>query len=73
MSNRLNFQIVGVFAMPTDSQAELARCRGVRRMHLRTNIPARVQAPGRQFGSSAHGSLLRAFSLNYRKIPQYID
>ncbi len=38
----------------------LVRCRDVRRMHLRTNVPARVQAPGSQFGSSAHGSLLRA-------------
>ena len=41
-------------------QLTLVRCRGVRRMHLRTNVPARVRAPGSQFGSSAHGSLLRA-------------
>ena len=45
-------------AMPTDSQAKLASCRGIRRMHLRLNVPARVRAPGSQFGSYAHGSLL---------------
>ncbi len=47
-------------AMPTDSQAELARCRGIRRIHLNANVPAREQAPGSQFGPSVHGSLLRA-------------
>ena len=38
----------------------LVRCRGIRRMHLRSNMLSRVQAPGRQFDSSAHGSLLHA-------------
>ena len=32
--------------MPTDSQDKLAHCRGVRRMHLRSNAPACVRAPG---------------------------
>jgi len=39
---------------------QLARCRGIRRMHLNSNMSAREQAPVSQFGSSAHGSLLRA-------------
>ena len=38
----------------------LVRCRGVRRMHLNSNMSACEQAPVSQFGSSAHGSLLRA-------------
>ena len=38
----------------------LARCRGVRRIHLDSNMPAREQAPGSQFGPDVHGSLLRA-------------
>jgi len=46
--------------MPTGSQDKLAHCRGVRRMHLNSNMPACEQAPVSQFGSSAHGSLLRA-------------
>ena len=32
--------------MPTGSQDKLAHCRGVRRMHLRSNAPACVRAPG---------------------------
>ena len=32
--------------MPTDSQDKLAHCRGIRRMHLRSNAPACVRAPG---------------------------
>ena len=40
----------------------LVRCRGVRRMHLNSNMSACEQAPVSQFGSSAHGSLLRAKS-----------
>ncbi|MBQ8591787.1 MAG: hypothetical protein IJ485_03435, partial [Lachnospiraceae bacterium] len=47
-------------AMPTGSQGKLAHCRGIRRMHLNSNMSACEQAPVRQFGSSAHGSLLRA-------------
>ena len=46
--------------MPTGSQDKLAHCRGVRRMHLNSNMSACEQAPVSQFGSSAHGSLLRA-------------
>ena len=42
------------------SQAELAQCRGVRRMHLNSNMSVCEQAPVSQFSSSAHGSLLRA-------------
>ena len=38
----------------------VAQCRGVRRMHLNSNMSACEQAPVSQFGSSAHGSLLRA-------------
>ena len=38
----------------------LVRCRGIRRMHLNSNMSACEQAPVSQFGSSAHGSLLRA-------------
>ncbi|MDD6202853.1 MAG: hypothetical protein PUB13_07950, partial [Lachnospiraceae bacterium] len=38
----------------------LVRCRGVRRMHLNSNMSACEQAPVSQFGSSEHGSLLRA-------------
>jgi hypothetical protein len=38
----------------------LVRCRGVRRMHLNSNMSACEQASVSQFGSSAHGSLLRA-------------
>ena len=38
----------------------VARCRGIRRIHLNTNMPTREQAPGSQFGSDVHGSLLRA-------------
>ena len=38
----------------------LVRCRGVRRMHLNSNMSACEQAPVSQFGSSAHGSLLHA-------------
>ena len=38
----------------------LTHCRGVRRMHLNSNMSACEQAPVSQFGSSAHGSLLRA-------------
>ena len=50
--------------MPTGLQDKLAHCRGVRRMHLNSNMSACEQAPVSQFGSSAHGSLLRAnFSL----------
>ena len=45
----------------------LVRCRGVRRMHLNSNMSACEQAPVSQFGSSAHGSLLRAkFQFEYR-------
>lgn len=54
--------------MPTDSQASLVRCRGVRRIHLNANMPARVQAPDSQFGSSVHGSLLRA---NFQFSPMF--
>ncbi len=46
--------------MPTGSQDKLAHCRGIRRMHLNSNMSACEQAPVSQFGSSAHGSLLRA-------------
>lgn len=46
--------------MPTGSQDKLAHCRGVRRMHLNSNMSACEQAPVSQFGSSVHGSLLRA-------------
>ena len=46
--------------MPTGSQDKLAHCRGVRRMHLNSNMSACEQALVSQFGSSAHGSLLRA-------------
>ena len=35
----------------------VARCRGVRRIHLRSNVSARERAPSSQFGSSVHGSL----------------
>ena len=38
----------------------LVRCCGVRRMHLNSNMSACEQASVSQFGSSAHGSLLRA-------------
>ena len=38
----------------------LVRCRGIRRMHLNSNMSACEQAPVSQFGSSVHGSLLRA-------------
>ena len=38
----------------------LVRCRGIRRMHLNSNMSACEQAPVSQFGSSAHGLLLRA-------------
>ena len=46
--------------MPTGSQDKIAHCRGIRRMHLNSNMSACEQAPVSQFGSSAHGSLLRA-------------
>ena len=57
-----------LIAMPTHrishadrlASLQLARCRGIRRMHLNSNMSAREQAPVSQFGSSAHGSLLRA-------------
>ena len=54
-----NFLLVGVIAMPTLAN-EFARCRGVRRMHLNSNMSDCEQAPISQFGSSAHGSILRA-------------
>ncbi len=40
----------------------LTHCRGIRRMHLNSNVSACEQAPVSQFGSSAHGSLLYANS-----------
>jgi len=48
------------YAMPTVRKRKLANCRGIRRMHLRSNVSACEQAPARQFGSDAHGSNLRA-------------
>jgi len=53
--------------MLTGSQDKLAHCRGVRCMHLRTNAPACVEHPAVTFGSSAHGSLLRAKFQSYRE------
>ena len=47
--------------MPTDSQVELARCRGVRRIVHCLNMLLRVQAPNEQYLATVqHGSLLRA-------------
>ena len=54
-----NFLLVGVIAMPKLAN-EFARCRGVRRMHLNSNMSGCEHAPISQFGSSAHGSILRA-------------
>jgi len=45
-------------AMPTLA-SKLTHCRGIRRIYLKANMPAREQAPGSQFVSSVHGSLLR--------------
>ncbi len=48
-------------AMSTDSQAKLARCRGVRRIVHCLNMLLRVQAPDEQYLATVqHGSLLRA-------------
>lgn len=55
-----NFQLVGVSPCRQTRKLALTRCRGVRRMHLNSNMSACEQAPVSQFGSSAHGSLLRA-------------
>ena len=49
--------------MPTGSQDKLAHCRGIRRMHLNSNMSACERAPVSQFGSSAHGSLLAQISV----------
>ena len=44
----------------------LVRCRGVRRMHLRSNATACVQAPDEQYLDTVqHGSLLRAKFQSY--------
>ena len=48
--------------MPTGSQDKLAHCRGVRRMHLRTNAPACVRAPG------SHLRLICAWLIAMRKL-----
>ena len=48
--------------MPTGSQDKLAHCRGVRRMHLRTNAPACVRAPG------SHLRLICAWLIATRKL-----
>jgi hypothetical protein len=48
--------------MPTGSQDKLAHCRGVRRMHLRTNVPACVRAPG------SHLRLICAWLIATRKL-----
>ena len=54
--------------MPTGSQDKLAHCRGVRRMHLNSNMSACEQAPVSQFGSSAHDSLLCTNFQSYSEI-----
>ena len=41
-----NFQFVGASPCRQTRKLALTRCRGVRRMHLRTNAPACVRAPG---------------------------
>ena len=41
-----NFQFVGASPCRQTRKLALTRCRGVRRMHLRSNAPACVQAPG---------------------------
>ena len=38
--------------------SKLAHCRGIRRIHLRSNMSTRVQAPGRHIRLIVHGSLL---------------
>ncbi len=48
--------------MPTGSQDKLAHCRGVRRMHLRLNMPLCEQAPNR------HIKLICAWLIATRKI-----
>ena len=55
-----NFQLVGVSPCRQTHKLPLVRCRGVRRMHLNSNMSDCEQAPISQFGSSAQGSLLRA-------------
>ena len=52
--------LVGVSPCRQTRNLALTRCRGIRRMHLNSNMFACEQAPSHQFGSFAHGSLLRA-------------
>ena len=51
-----------IVAMPTDSQDKLAHCRGIRRMHLRSNAPACEQAP------DSHIRFICAWLIATRKI-----
>ena len=57
---RKNFQFHELSPCRQTHKLALVRCRGIRRIHLNSNMSAREQAPGSQFGSSAHGSLQRA-------------